>query len=137
MACFLSPEQVERILNGEVLEADESSNPLLNKFVTLQKTKGLKPKVIVEYERIPYIYKAGNVRVTFDTNLSSSSEVGKFFTGGYLKRPVMPKGMQLLEVKYDEFLPDYIYEIMQLGNMTQTAFSKYYLCRKYGLRNYK
>ncbi len=135
-ACFLTREQVERILNGEILETSEDSSPALNKFVNLQRSRGLKPKVIVEYERIPYIYKAGNVRVTFDTNLSSSTEIRKFFSGDYLKRPVMPAGMQLLEVKYDEFLPDYIYRVMQLGNMTQTAFSKYYLCRKYGINSF-
>lgn len=135
-SCFLSKEQVDKILDGEILEPEQNAPPVFNKFVSLQKEKGLKPKVIVEYERIPYIYKAGNVRITFDTNLSSSSQVGRFLTGDYLKRPVMPAGMQLLEVKYDEFLPDYIFNIMQLGNMTQTAFSKYYLCRKYGLKNF-
>lgn len=40
------------------------------------------------------------------------------------------RGQGLLEVKYDELLPDYIYEALQLGNMRQTTFSKYYLCRR-------
>ena len=43
----------------------------------------------------------------------------------------MPLGQQLLEVKYDEFLPDHIYRSLSLNNLNQTAFSKYYLCRKY------
>lgn len=131
-SCFLSREQLERILEGESLDVNESDSPLLHKFAELQCSKGLKPKVIVEYERIPYIYKLGNVRITFDINLSSSSDVRLFLKGNYTKRPVMPRGMQLLEVKYDEFLPDYIFRAMQLNSLTQTAFSKYYLCRRYG-----
>ena len=133
-ACFLTKEQTEQIIRGEVLSIDESMPPLLKKFINLQISDGLRPKVIVEYERIPYIYKLGNVRVTFDTNLSSSPDVRKFLEGNYIKRPVMPAGMELLEVKYDEFLPTYIYRAVQLKGLTQTAFSKYYLCRKYGLR---
>jgi hypothetical protein len=41
--------------------------------------------------------------------------------------------MHLMEVKFDEFLPDYIYRALMLDNLQQTAFSKYYLCRKYSL----
>ena len=43
----------------------------------------------------------------------------------------MPLGQQLLEVKFDEYLPDFIYRSLALNSLSQTAFSKYYLCRKY------
>lgn len=43
-------------------------------------------------------------------------------------RPIMPAGHHILEVKYDEYLPDYIYQAAQLDNLRQTAYSKYYLC---------
>ena len=70
-SCRLSKEQVENILHGTPPEFDNESDPLLRKFIELQNTKGLKPKVIVEYKRRPYIYRAGNVRVTFDSQLAS------------------------------------------------------------------
>ena len=38
---------------------------------------------------------------------------------------------QLMEVKFDEYLPDYIYRALNLGTLQQTAFSKYYLCRRF------
>lgn len=93
----------------------------------------LRPAVIIEYERIPYVYKNGNVRVTFDTNISSSVSVENFLSGDIPKRPVMPVGYHLMEVKFDEFLPDYIYQSLNLGQLQQTAYSKYYLCRKFAL----
>ena len=46
----------------------------------------------------------------------------------------MPVGMQLMEVKCDEFIPDYIYRALQLDDLIQTAFSKYYLCRKLNIQ---
>ncbi len=136
-SCKMTEEQVRAILNKEVLSVDDDAHPLLKKFVEQQISRKLQPKVIVEYERIPYVYKIGNVRVTFDSQLTSSVYVEKFLDGDYLKRSVMPKGKLLLEVKFDEFLPDYLYDIMQLNNLTQTAFSKYYLCRLFDTKNLK
>ena len=49
------------------------------------------------------------------------------------KRPIMPAGQHVLEVKFDEFLPDYIYQVLQLDSLRQTAFSKFYLCRKFSI----
>ena len=93
----------------------------------------LRPAVIVEYERIPYIYPNGNVRVTFDLNVSSSCDWTHFWNDDLAKRPIMPAGMHLMEVKFDEFLPDFIYHNLNLGTLSQTAYSKYYLCRKYAM----
>lgn len=132
-SCKLSKGQVNDIIQGKLLTFDNKADPLLLKFIEAQKSRGLKPKTIVEYKRVPYVYRLGNVRVTFDSQLASSNCVEKYIEGNYPRRPVMPKGKLLLEVKFDEFLPDYLYDLMQLNNLTQTAFSKYYLCRKYAL----
>lgn len=130
-ACAVTVEQVEQILKGQPLSGLTEDMPLLLKFEGLRRTKLLVPKVIVEYDRLPYVCKTGNVRITFDMNLSSSPEVQCYLTGAKRKRPVMPNGMLLLEVKYDEFLPDYIYRAVNIENLTQMAYSKYYLCRRY------
>jgi len=132
-ACPLTREQAELLIRGNPLQLTEQLPPLLKKFTLQMRTRGLRPVVIVEYERIPYIYKSGNVRVTFDTQISSSSNAADFFSDSLPKRPVMPAGQQLLEVKFDEFLPDFIYRNLNLNQLQQTAFSKYYLCRKYAL----
>ena len=94
-------------------------------------TRRLHPVVIVEYDRIPYVYKNGNVRITLDTNICASSAVSTFLDETIPRRPVLPLGQQLLEVKYDEYLPDFLYRSLQLPSLQQTAFSKYYICRNY------
>ena len=132
-ACPLTRQQTEQLIHGEPLMVTEEIPPLLRKFAVEMKTRRLRPVVIVEYERIPYIYKNGNVRVTFDTQIASSSDVEDFFSETLSKRPVMPVGQQLLEVKFDEYLPDFIYRNLNLNRLQQTAFSKFYLCRKYSL----
>lgn len=132
-ACPLTRQQTEQLIHGEVPMVTEEIPPLLRRFAVEMKTRRLRPVVIVEYERIPYIYKNGNVRVTFDTQIASSSDVEDFFSETLSKRPVMPVGQQLLEVKFDEYLPDFIYRSLNLNRLQQTAFSKFYLCRKYSL----
>lgn len=130
-SCPLTLEQTKMLMQGRAIPNIGQQPALLRKMTIQMLTRKLRPVIIVEYERIPYVYKNGNVRITLDTNVSSSKAIGRFLEPEIPKRPVMPAGQQLLEVKYDEYLPDHIYRSLQLSNLRQTAYSKYYLCRKY------
>lgn len=130
-SCPLTAEQTRLLMEGKVLPNLNAQPPLLRKLTLQMMTRRMRPVVIVEYDRIPFIYKNGNVRITLDTNICSSSAVGAFLDPVIPKRQVLPAGQQLLEVKYDEYLPDFIYRNLQLHSLRQTAFSKYYICRKY------
>lgn len=130
-SCPLTVEQTRKLMAGKVLPDVAEQPPVLQKLTTEMLMRRMRPVVIVEYQRIPYVYKNGNVRITLDLNVASSGDVGAFLEEEIARRPVMPAGRQLLEIKYDEFLPDFIYNNLQLENLQQTAFSKYYLCRKY------
>lgn len=130
-ACPLTMEQTKLLMEGIPLPNIAGQPPLLRKLTARMLTARMRPVVIVEYDRVPYIYRLGNVRITLDTNISSCADVGQFLEPTIPRRPVMPLGQQLLEVKYDAFLPDHLYRSLALENLSQTAFSKYYLCRKY------
>ena len=131
VSCPLTVEQTRLLMEGKTIPDIASQPPLLQKLTVQMLTRRLRPVVIVEYDRIPYVYKNGNVRITLDTNIRSSARVETFLDKTIPNRPVLPLGQQLLEVKYDEYLPDFIYRSLQLHSLRQTAFSKYYICRKY------
>lgn len=131
-SCRITYEQSLQIFSNKYYPK-ESAAPLLKRFAIEMHARRLQPKVIVLYERTPFIYSAGNVRITMDRNISSSSNIDAFFDPYIPSRPIMPVGKHVLEVKYDAFLPDYLYRIMNLGSLRQTAFSKYALCRKFAL----
>ena len=133
LSCLLTEEQCRELMAGRPLPAAPSYPPVLQKMNLLMKTRLLKPKVIVEYDRTPFVEKLGNTRVTLDRNIRSSNAVASFLEKRVPARPIMPAGKQILEVKYDEFLPDYLYRNLQLSHLRQTTFSKYYLCRRYSL----
>lgn len=71
------------------------------------------------------------MRVTFDSHIFSSPDLDGFFSRELRRRPVQQTGQHLLEVKFDEYLPDWIRQAIQMEGMYQTAFSKYFLCRKF------
>lgn len=132
-SCLISKEQFAEILNEERITNLANKPELFRKFIALKQTQLFKPAVIVEYDRTPYVYDIGNVRITLDRNIRSSNDYLDFFSTDIVTRPILPQGQHLLEVKYDELLPDFIKDAMQLGNLQQTTFSKYYLCRKHSL----
>ncbi len=132
-SCPLTLEQTKLLMAGKPILNIGEQPPLVQKFTAQMLMRGLHPVIIVEYDRIPYVYANGNVRITLDTNVSSSTAIQRFLDEQIPKRPVMAAGQSLLEVKYDEYLPDFIYCNLQLENLKQTAFSKYYICRKFSL----
>lgn len=130
--CQLSIEQCKTLMEGQPLKNSHNYPPVLLKLCTLMKTRLMRPVVIVEYDRTPYVYNNGNVRITFDRNIASSSELDRFLSKTLNKRFVMPSDTHILEIKWDEYLPDFIYKL-QIDNMQRTSFSKFYLCRKLSL----
>lgn len=109
----------------------EGMNDTLKQILTEMYMKKMRPKVIVEYVRYPFTGKNGNIRITFDEGISSSNDLKGFLEQVISLRPIMECGRGILEVKWDEYLPDYIKNAMQLDSLLWSSFSKYYLCRRY------
>ena len=92
--------------------------------------KKLRAKCIVEYERFAFVESTGNVRITFDRNVSGSRQVESFFEEDIVHMPVMPRGWHILEIKYDELLPHYILQAVDTGTLRRQSFSKYCAVRR-------
>lgn len=124
-------DQMKGLLEGRYIQVGEDSldNPatLFNLAIS---ERGLRPKVIVTYERKAYVFDAGNVRITLDRNIRAGNRIDVFTRGGKIDYEYV-KGMdRVLEVKYDEFLPGFVAGILETGNMIQTSYSKYRACRE-------
>lgn len=133
LSCILSEELCEDIINGRIPDMGAVDSAVYRKFVLQLQTRYLRPKIIVEYDRIPYIYYDGNVRVTFDKNIRSSIQCEEFLQRELFFRPVMEINCHLMEVKFDEFLPDFIEQLVSHEKLGQSTFSKYFLCRRFSL----
>lgn len=123
----ISREQFEGLMKGTAPDLLESE--AFKRFCVAVIGEGYRPKSIVEYERSAYLYEPCNVRVTFDRNIAVGTDYNLFFDKDLPVRPICETGWHVLEVKYDEFLPDYILSLLKAGNMRRTSFSKYYESR--------
>lgn len=132
-SCRISEMECKMFMNGQVPNVHPGASDTRKQLFTEMRLRGMVPKVIVTYERIPFVYAAGNVRVTFDRAITSSVQLDRFLKGDYAERPVLPEGGTILEVKWDELLPRHIRETLQIESLTWTAFSKYYMCRMFHL----
>lgn len=130
-SCMLTVKECEAFIQGDVPAVTEDMPTEKKKLLTEMRLRGLVPKVIVTYERIPFIYSGGNVRVTFDRKITSSKELNRFLSGDYTERPVLSFGDSILEVKWDEILPRHLKDVLRLEGLHWIAFSKYSMCRIY------
>ncbi|MBQ6929696.1 MAG: polyphosphate polymerase domain-containing protein [Oscillospiraceae bacterium] len=128
-SCRITREESEMIMNGTIPLTFDSRKPL-NELKLQMRCAKMMPKTIIEYERTAFVHPVGNVRITFDRNIAASRYCDSFFDERtHSLVPVLPAGVHVLEVKYDEFLPDFIAAQLETGILRQTAFSKYYLGR--------
>lgn len=123
----ITAEECEMLINGETKFLLNSKQPLLQELYEKMYTQQLRPKTIVDYRREAYIYKAGNVRITIDSNVRTSTNIKEFLNANSVTIPAAAG--TILEVKFDEFLPDIIYDAIQLQNRGSTEFSKYVVSR--------
>ena len=127
----ISKEQVQYILNGDYSQMVQSGEPLIQELYAKIMQHGLRPKTIVDYTREPFVFVAGNVRVTLDYDIRTGMGAIDFLNPNLVTIPAGDAPI-ILEVKWDEFLPDVIRDIVQLEGRHVTAFSKYAACRVYG-----
>lgn len=130
IGCLISPAEYEKLIKGETTGIMRiNDRRLLTEFCDKINRERLRPVQIVEYCREPYIFSAGNVRVTLDTAIKSALASDSLFNAKKLTIPAMDKGFGILEVKYDGFLPDHIKNIVDLNSKQIQSNSKYVLCR--------
>ena len=124
----LSKEEAQFLISGEFEFLLERPEQLCRQFYIECREKAMVPKAIVDYERIPYIYEPGDVRITFDTNIRTGMLGFDIFDRDMPTLPVLNKEELVMEVKFTEFLPQFIRDILPPDHFEYNAVSKYVLC---------
>jgi SPX domain protein involved in polyphosphate accumulation len=124
----LTLAQAQDIVTGNLAWMLASESALIRELYAKMKNTLLTPKVIVDYMREPFLFPAGNIRITLDREIRSGTDVTNAFTMKTVTIPIK-ENVILMEVKYDEFLPDIIKHLIQIDNQRSGAYSKYATCR--------
>lgn len=93
--------------------------------------EGLRPRVIVDYDRTPFICRDGNTRITLDENVRTKPYAAKLYASPEAMIPVLEPDQVILEVKFDDFLPGYLADVLADIPRTAMAISKFALCMSY------
>lgn len=125
----LSEEQYHALLNGDssFMQGSDAEEDAFGEYFRSDLITKLRPRVVVDYQREALIYPFGNVRVTFDKKLSACFNTLDMFSPEAQYTRVFDKEI-ILEVKFDNYIPDSIYSALQCLNAPQQPVSKYMLC---------
>ncbi len=127
----ISKENCINLLTNQFDNIDKEllNNSLMKEFITDIKVFGLKPSVIVDYKRLAYTYPISEVRITFDERIKSGLYNCNLFNMNRITYDVIDNNEVVLEVKFNEVLPEHISIILQTIPMYRQAVSKFALCR--------
>ncbi len=131
LSADLTAAEAQKLVDGELDWMRADDRPLVRELYVKMKCQGLRPKTIVDYTREPFVFRPGNVRVTLDYDIRSGLGCTDFLNMNAVTVPAGDAPI-LLEVKWDEYLPDLIRDLVQLPGRRAGAFSKYAQCRIYG-----
>jgi hypothetical protein len=127
----ISKASALQIIAGNYSELLDYNNPILNKIFIKFSSALYRPKVIVDYYRDAYKLDFFNCRITIDKELHSNNTDYDIFSKALHTIPVVLEGKQILEVKYNDALPDQVRQMLQLDSFERQAISKYTLSRRF------
>ena len=129
-------ELAEQLIAGDPDGLQRMRHPLFHDVYREMRTRLLRPAVIVDYVREAYIHQAEEVRITFDKQVRTGLYSVDLFNPQIPTYPVFDDPVEILEVKFDEFLPSYLQSILSGITAQRSAVSKYTWCRRYENKEY-
>lgn len=124
----LTHAELDHILAGEYGFLLHSPHNLCREFYMECISNVLRPRVLVDYDREPWIMDAGTVRVTFDCGVRAAVGGWDLFDPSLPTLPTLEPGKLVLEVKFTEYLPQIVRQLLPPRAQELTAVSKYVLC---------
>ena len=108
------------------LKKTYSDNSLIEQFIFDCYRKNLSPKILVDYNRTPYINKSGlYFRLTFDNNIVSLSNSRLYSTSLNSGWKECLAGFTILEVKFESSIPAWFQRIVQIYQLQIRSISKF------------
>ena len=125
----ISKDLCQSIVDGDLLDKQLPVNKFFTQFYTDLTLKQLKPSIIVDYRRLAYTYPVSDVRITFDSKIRSGLYNYNLFDENINYYSIIDDEEVVLEVKFNEILPEPIAIILSTVPAARQAFSKFAHCR--------
>lgn len=114
-------------MNYEVMM--KYNNPVLNKAYQEFKKRHYRPVVMIDYFREAFTYDLNKIRIVFDKFLKSTSIQLDIFHKDPFPTQKLKNGIVIMEIKYNNFIPGFLKQILQIPSFERSAISKYCIGR--------
>jgi hypothetical protein len=128
-SALISQGSLTELMHGEYESLLEYDTPFLNRCYGTFKSHYYRPVVIIDYLRAAYYLDFNHIRVTFDSQLRKSTETGELLNRKLLSVPVLENNHVILEIKYNDFFPEWLSQVLETSRHTRYASSKYVYAR--------
>ena len=122
-------EDVTRLIAGDYSALDAYDSSVAVKAKNIMEAGIYSPKTVVDYEREAFIYPEHNVRVTFDKNIRAAAS-DRIYDRFLPMTPLVREPVMVLEVKYDQMLPQFIKDAISSARLLNSSVSKYCIARE-------
>ena len=130
-SAILSQEEAEIILAGDYSFLENREEKVCHELYIESRAKGFYNSIIVDYMREAFVYPISNVRITLDRKLHAGGfENFDLFDKSALTIPIYMNDSVILEIKYDDIIPEYIRALIPSFTGVPVSVSKYCLCKK-------
>lgn len=124
----VSRTTAEHMMRNMPLAMDELSAPLMAEFAAQRSAHLMRPRVIVDYQRLAFVYDEQDTRITLDSNIRTNMYRTDALFDRITTMPVLENGNVILEVKFDEYLPERAKEALSHIAVMPQANSKFCQC---------
>lgn len=119
----------EKIIAGEYSCLLNYEDPFASELYCIMNMNVYRPKAVVEYNRLAFIARENNIRVTFDFNIIGTESNFNVFDEAMIENTLFAQDAVILEVKFNGFLLSYIKDVISGIDSSELSVSKYCLSR--------
>lgn len=126
----ISKEDYKDLLSGKYdffCKGETHSLPSL--FFRLLSSSYHRPVITIDYDREAYVHPFQNIRINFDKNIRINQHLYDIFDPDLIMTPVSVEPFFVLEIKFNDFLPDWLTSLISTVTTTNTSYSKYCIGR--------
>ncbi|QSX05776.1 polyphosphate polymerase domain-containing protein [Sedimentibacter sp. zth1] len=128
--CLITRNDAAKLINGHTSILLKYNSTTVIKVLYLFQKALYKPVITIDYDREAFMLNFENIRITIDKNIRASCNNYDIFNENIIMNPLINVNTHILEVKFNNTLPNFIQKILSKYTLQRESISKYCIARK-------
>jgi hypothetical protein len=127
---IITREDAKKLSKGDIDCLLNYEHAVIGNLYHILKTNFYQPIILIDYEREAYVCDALGIRINFDKGIRASGSTLDLFDEAASLAPILEENMMVLEVKFNDILPDFYRDMLSSAKLVKTHYSKYCFARE-------